>query len=996
MGVLFTVDATLEKLRLDIVGSDVEGGGTVDIELPELARNKRVTLDVSSQWSEWKSHKDGIEIEEISLASYQEATERVEMVRRAKGELEGEIEPLLATVTAYEAICGEKAVNDETVQDSDVERTRLKEQCEVEAEERERLHKALASFKTKEGEFLLAQQELECALRHRHEQQRRQIHVAVTAFHEEASAAAHSVQARQHYWVPTRAVHDGEDAEISDWERSMLKHHADAQLEHVRCGMIMAKRSHIDYREYLRAKMPSDFHAEFVSGERKNERYRAMWKSLSAESEIVRKYTDPVTNAILDVDSVAAQSTVVGVLGTESFRVPRTALEVASVWVNSLVQRRRNRLKVLLQSPAIALGDQLRQLQEAPETQPAEGDSTAASSMTLAVHKGPDGFGMVINSDCTVARVTGPAKDAGVQIGSRIHAVNAEVVSTKFEIVAQLQLISSDDPAYFTVEPPLGHCVIPADMYYDAMCALRCEIREWMELIPWYKGCAQCYSFLSSTADSTLVPFIKPSKLKKDARFAFVATNLCVQQWQLRPVPAMTIGDEAQWSGEALQYAMAQPIDTSLTVTTSGCSTAHYLGYKAGLRRMEQENDQAGIAETKVVVEKEAAISRRRDVALGQSIANASTAFFSSLENIAAAPSDTVPNGDSDANEAMRELLLRGEFLIVIESLLSVAGSEMAMLEDLADCTSQLNECVTFVCSPHVAQGALSQGHGSSVNSVVGVSSVTSTELEVHMKLDPACYALISPARAGEDVGESQPISVAHMWESEPESEPTPREEGGLRVTRVKLTAMLFTRGINEQQAKARQEAKLRKEIRRNLTTQDEINGGSLAQLRRFIDQHASGDESPSQRYIEQLFRQAGAVVLDTKGAVLLQHIALLARALGGARVTHCKSGKDRTSMSCTLEEVQLLSSSLGRLQLQHRIGTKPTAAAGEAGAAVDGVALSAAQDDWCQVLRAYGVRRENVRLNTGKDVYAFNKVQASFLPEEYRPPPGSHGKAAS
>ena len=570
-----------------------------------------------------------------------------------------------------------------------------------------------------------------------------------------------------------------------------------------------------------------------------------------------------------------------------------------------------------------------------------------------------------------------------MQLGSRIHAVNAQVVSSKPEILTQLQLISSDDHAYLTIEPPSGDCVMPAGSYYDAMCALRCEIREWMELIPWYKCCAQCYSFLSSTTDSSLEPFIKPSKLKTDARFAFVATNLCVQQWQLRPVPAMAIGDEGQWSGEALRHAIAQPIDASLAVVTSGCAAAHYLGFQAGLRRMEQQRRQDGGADTKAVVETEAAMSRRRDVALGQSIAIACTAFLASLEGIAAAPapSDAAPNGNSDADAAMRGLLLRGEFLMVIESLLSVAGSELAMLEDLAACTSQLNDGVTFVCTPHVAPGAPNQEHGSDCgNSVVRVSSVTSTELEVHMKLDPTCYALLSPARMREG---SIDAGASPSW----------REGDELAATRVKLSAILFTRGINEHQAKARQEAKLRKEVRRNLATQDEINGDSLALLRRFIARHAGDDESPSQRRIELLFSHAEAVVLDAKGAALLQHIAPLTRALGGARVTHCKSGKDRTSMSCTLEEVQLLSSSLERLQLQHRGGAEPASAAG---AAVDDEALSAAQDGWCQTLRAYGVRRENVRLNTGKDVYAFNKAQVSFLPSEYRPPAGSHGKAAS
>ena len=43
-------------------------------------------------------------------------------------------------------------------------------------------------------------------------------------------------------------------------------------------------------------------------------------------------------------------------------------------------------------------------------------------------------------------------------------------------------------------------------------------------------------------------------------------------------------------------------------------------------------------------------------------------------------------------------------------------------------------------------------------------------------------------------------------------------------------------------------------------------------------------------------------------------------------------------------------------------------------------------------LLRSKGVRRDNVRLNTGNDNYAFNSLQQGFLPEMYRPPPGSYG----
>jgi hypothetical protein len=40
------------------------------------------------------------------------------------------------------------------------------------------------------------------------------------------------------------------------------------------------------------------------------------------------------------------------------------------------------------------------------------------------------------------------------------------------------------------------------------------------------------------------------------------------------------------------------------------------------------------------------------------------------------------------------------------------------------------------------------------------------------------------------------------------------------------------------------------------------------------------------------------------KGGEFLQAAAALARAAGAGRATHCKSGKDRTAMSITLEQV--------------------------------------------------------------------------------------------
>ena len=101
----------------------------------------------------------------------------------------------------------------------------------------------------------------------------------------------------------------------------------------------------------------------------------------------------------------------------------------------------------------------------------------------------------------------------------------------------------------------------------------------------------------------------------------------------------------------------------------------------------------------------------------------------------------------------------------------------------------------------------------------------------------------------------------------------------------------------------------------------------------------------------------------ESKNVALLEAAAALTRLLSGGRLTMCKSGKDRTSMSVTLEH--------GRL-LRER-GLAP-----------------ALVSDAVQVMRRRGVRRENVRRNTGKRLYAFNWLQQSMLPEAYRPPEGS------
>ena len=87
---------------------------------------------------------------------------------------------------------------------------------------------------------------------------------------------------------------------------------------------------------------------------------------------------------------------------------------------------------------------------------------------------------------------------------------------------------------------------------------------------------------------------------------------------------------------------------------------------------------------------------------------------------------------------------------------------------------------------------------------------------------------------------------------------------------------------------------------------------------------------------------------------------AQVVRLLHGGRMISCKSGKDRTSMSVTAEQVRLL-------QFNHSL---PYAAAGPL----------------LDSMRGEGCRMENTRKNVGKSGYAFNGLQRLLLPESLRP----------
>uniref|UniRef100_A0A7S3D0X2 Uncharacterized protein n=1 Tax=Palpitomonas bilix TaxID=652834 RepID=A0A7S3D0X2_9EUKA len=94
-------------------------------------------------------------------------------------------------------------------------------------------------------------------------------------------------------------------------------------------------------------------------------------------------------------------------------------------------------------------------------------------------------------------------------------------------------------------------------------------------------------------------------------------------------------------------------------------------------------------------------------------------------------------------------------------------------------------------------------------------------------------------------------------------------------------------------------------------------------------------------------------------GAEFLFLVFRVCRALRAGRMVMCKSAKDRTAMLVTAEEALV-----AREELQ----------------------VDLAESTLMAALRNSGVRRENARMNVGKDKFAFNELQRRFLPKRFRP----------
>ncbi|KAL1023759.1 hypothetical protein UPYG_G00045740 [Umbra pygmaea] len=308
-------------------------------------------------------------------------------------------------------------------------------------------------------------------------------------------------------------------------------------------------------------------------------------------------------------------------------------------------------------------------------------------------------------------------------------------------------------------------------------------------------------------------------------------------------------------------------------------------------------------------------LKQRRDVVFSQALAALACGFVMRLY------------AGMEDESFLRQLHVVG-LVAQFESLLSTYSEEIGMLEDMEVGISDLHR-VAFKITQ-----AKTDDPGNLQPLVIG----SRDHYTVEVPLPPVAFQTLP-----EEIKEGKPLQVYPV---------------------------LFNVGINEQQTIAERFG--------DISLQERINQKNFELLEGYYK--SLRDKVPleclpcfqTQTDLKELLETLGqnVVTKKRKNVEILWLAGTICRRLNGIRFTSCKSAKDRTSMSVTLEQCALLRD-------EHQLN----------------------KDYFIRALdcmRREGCRIENVQKNIKCRKYAFNMLQLMAFPKIYRPPDGSYGKADS
>jgi inositol polyphosphate-4-phosphatase len=479
----------------------------------------------------------------------------------------------------------------------------------------------------------------------------------------------------------------------------------------------------------------------------------------------------------------------------------------------------------------------------------------------------------------------------------------SEVV-TAFSVPAQLMVIRHEERIRMTdyLKRLTGTVTTPPGELEAANVATPGDLTRRSEASEKSVKCARViYQALAdiTSVDHSLKAYLyfKPSCLKKDAALRGVPCNLHLH----------------------LYTVMTNDISHVYDINTVGAFAAHCYGMgKGGLHSMHEKltklNGQHGDDEIRMkTTDLTFRIEQRMDVVASQALGALTCSFCTKIElNILQGRTDVLEN------------YARAGFLAQFESLVSAAGHEMSMLEDHYIGIQWLHNNVSFQIidsrklgrkksggkSSPTAEGDSEGGYENDGIGHIEVRDVRQLEFDEPVDVN----GVMTDWVCGTKDAKILVVVAVSPWMFEQ----LPAE---IRAGKhIRTHAALFTQGINEWQTKA------------NLT-----HDGDSAEIQSLINKHGIQTlreyarvledplnkchhpdkigQQPGQKLetilteLQQEINQEAAEHRYEKNYEILLRAGDAVRHMDGARFTSCKSAKDRTSMSVTLEQARVLSS---------------------------------------------------------------------------------------